>query len=126
MAEYNKLNFLDPDYISPEEEAGRQETIAELYAFVCSMRGMELAVVTLDETQSAQWDQSGEIDYQDRYGREIINQVADGTTRALVIHNALELPVAMAVREDSGRWQGIGVDERLREMVTDMLVQELG
>ena len=63
MAEY-KLKFLDPDSISPEEEAERQKTLNELSAFIDLMRGQPLAGVTLDETQSAQWDQKGEPDRQ--------------------------------------------------------------
>ncbi len=124
MAEY-KLRFLEPGYPSPEEEQQRKKTLDELSAFIHEMRGRTLAVVTLDETQSAQWDQPGEIDYQDYYGREIVNQVADGATETLVIHNAWGLPVALAATDDKGSWQGIGVEERLRKVVAGMLEQVL-
>ena len=90
------------------------------------MRGQPLAGVTLDETQSTQWDQKGEVDYQDQYGREIVRQADDGETKALVIHNSQGLPLAMASKNDEGGWQGIGVDERLREIVADILEQKLG
>ena len=125
MAEY-KLKFLDPDSISPEDEAERQKTLNELSAFIDLMRGQPLAGVTLDETQSTQWDQKGEVDYQDQYGREIVRQADDGETKALVIHNSQGLPLAMASKNDEGGWQGIGVDERLREIVADILEQKLG
>jgi len=125
MAEY-KLKFLDPDFIPPEEEAERQKTLDELSAFIDTMRGRPLAGVTLDETQSAQWDQKGEVDYQDHYGREIVRQVDDGETEALVIHNVQGLPLAMAFKSDGAGWQGIGVDERLREIVAGMLEEKLG
>ena len=125
MGEY-ELKFLDPNFVSGEEQVQRQRTIDELSAFVHSMQGRPLAVITLDELQSDQWDQTEGFDYQDHYGQEIINQVTDGTTQTLVIANVWGLPVALAARGDDGRWQGLGVDERLREMIAETLEQVLG
>ena len=125
MAEY-ELKFLDPDFISQEEQEQRQKTIDELSAFAHTMQGRPLAVVTLDELQSDQWDQTDEFDYQDHYGQEIINQVSDGETETLVIANVWGLPVALAARGDDGRWQGLGVDQRLRETIAGVLDQVLG
>ena len=125
MPDY-ELKFLDPDFVSREEQEQRQKTIDELSAFAHTMQGRPLAVVTLDELQSDQWDQTDEFDYQDHYGREIINQVSDGETETLVIANVWGLPVALAARGDDGRWQGLGVDQRLRETIAGVLDQVLG
>ena len=71
MPEY-KLKFTEP------ENDLRQRTLDDISAFVKAMYGRELAVVTLDRAQSAQWDGEGAFDYQEYYGQEIINQIADG------------------------------------------------
>ncbi len=125
MSEY-ELKFLDPDFTSTEEEQQRQRTIGELSALIQTMKDRALAVVNLDELQSDRWDQPGGFDYQDYYGQEIINQVADGTTETLVINNIWGLPVALAARNNEGRWEGLGVDVRLRETILHMLERTLG
>jgi len=125
MPEY-ELKFLDPDFVPPEEQEQRQKTIDELTALVHSMKDRPMAVVTLDELQSDQWDQTEGFDYQNHYGQEIINQVADGETETLVIANVWGLPVALATRGDDGYWQGLGVDERLRETIAGVMDQVLG
>ena len=104
-----------------DEEEARQRTLHALQDFIATMDGRPLAVVTLDEEQSKLWDQEGEIDYQDEYGRQIVEQVHDGITETLVIRNSEGLPVALAaIHEDTG-WQGIGIDKRLRfEIATAM------
>ena len=119
--------FIDGVHASTEEDDGRQETLNELSAFIDKIRGRPLAGVSLDVNQSTQWDDSSGFDYQNHYGQEIISQISqDGETEAVVIHNAVFLPVAMAVREENGAWVGIGVDERLREIVAQMLEEKLG
>lgn len=113
-----------PEYklkLSEEEDDLRQETLDELSAFAAAMDGRPLAVVTLDAEQSEQWDQEGDIDYQDEYGRQIVAQVNDGVTETLVVRNADGLPVALAAKHADAGWQGIGVDERLRFEVATML-----
>lgn len=121
-----KLKFLEEESAPAEEDEGRQETLNDLSAFIDLMCGRPLASVTLDVNQSTQWDETEGFDYQNHYGQEIIGQVsADGETETLVIHNAVFLPVAMAVRAENGAWQGIGVDERLREIVAKMLEERL-
>ena len=125
MAEY-EMKFLDPNFVPPEEVDERQKTLDELSAFVFQLRGRPLAGVTLDETQSSQWDQKGDVDYQDYYGGEIVSQVDDGETEALVIHNDKGLAVALAAKNEDGGWQGLGVDERLREVVAELLEKNLG
>ncbi|MEA3290897.1 MAG: hypothetical protein U9Q71_01075 [Pseudomonadota bacterium] len=115
MAEY-KLRFSED-----EEDDSRQETLDELSAFAAKMDGRPLAVVTLDAEQSALWDQDGEIDYQDEFGREITSQVSDGVTETLVIRDAQGLPLALAALDGAAGWQGLGIDKRLRFEVATML-----
>lgn len=107
MPEY-KLRFTEDD------DEARQRTLDELHAFIASMNGRPLAVVTLTSEQSTLWDQEGEIDYQDEFGRQIIAQVNDGVTETLVIRDCDGLPLALAIREPGAGWQGIGIDKRLR------------
>ena len=109
MPEY-QLKFSDEE----DDDASRQRTLDELHLFIATMDGRPLAVVTLDKQQSAQWDEDGDIDYQDAYGRQIIEQVSDSETETLVIRNCDGLPVALAALNGSSGWQGIGIDERLR------------
>ena len=118
MPEY-ELKFTDEN--KETEEESRQRTLEELNAFAATMDGRPLAVVTLDEEQSALWDQDGDIDYQDAFGRQIIAQVSDGETETLVIRNCHGLPVALAVMDEEAGWQGIGIDERLRFEIATML-----
>lgn len=103
---------------------GKEEILNELRDFVTRMGDHEWAVVTLDDMQSVHWDEEGEIDYQDQYGREIIKQVDDGATFAIVIHNVWGLPVALGLKNEDGAWEGIGVVELLRESVAQMLVEQ--
>ncbi len=116
MAEY-QLRFSEEE----EDDDSRRKTLDELSAFATAMDGRPLAVVTLDAEQSALWDQDGEIDYQDQFGREIASQVSDGVTETLVIRNDQGLPVALAALNDAAGWQGIGIDKRLRFEVATML-----
>lgn len=117
MPEY-QLKFTEET--QPEDES-RQRTLDELQRFITAMDGRPLAVVTLDMQQSALWDQDGDIDYQDAYGRQIVDQVTDGVTETLVIRNCDGLPVALAALDDDAGWLGIGIDQRLRfEIATAM------
>jgi len=118
MPEY-ELKFTEEN--EETEEESRQRTLDELNAFAATMDGRPLAVVTLDQEQSALWDQDGDIDYQDAFGRQIIAQVSDGETETLVIRNCHGLPVALAALDESAGWQGIGIDERLRFEIATML-----
>ncbi len=116
MPEY-RLQFTEAE----QEDESRQRTLDEIHAFIATMDGRPLAVVTLDEEQSTLWDQDGDIDYQDAYGRQIIGQVTDGITETLVIRNGDGLPVALAALDGDTGWQGIGIDKRLRfEIATRM------
>ena len=117
MPEY-QLKFSEDADI---EEETRERTLDELRAFITAMDGRTLAVVTLDEEQSALWDRDGDIDYQDAYGRQIVEQVSDGETETLVIRNCDGLPVALAALDGSAGWQGLGVDERLRFEIATMM-----
>jgi hypothetical protein len=114
-----------PEYqlkFSEDEEAeARQRTLDELSAFVAVMDGRPLAIVTLSAEQSRLWDQEGDVDYQDAYGRQIVDQVSDGETETLVIRSCDGLPVALAAKEVGAGWQGIGVDKRLRFEIAAML-----
>jgi len=110
MPEY-KLKFTEE---RKEENESRQRTLDELHSFITAMDGRPLAVVTLDKQQSALWDQDGDIDYQDAYGRQIVDQVNDGVTETLVIRSYDGLPVALAALDEGAGWQGIGIDQRLR------------
>jgi len=109
MPEY-RLQFTEAE----QEDESRQRTLNELHAFIATMDGRPLAIITLDQEQSTLWDQEGDIDYQDAYGRQIIEQVTDGITETLVIRNCDGLPVALAALDEDAGWQGIGIDERLR------------
>jgi len=117
MSEY-QLNFTEGE---DDDAEGRQRTLDELTAFVATMDGRSLAVVTLDQEQSAQWDLEGDVDYQDAYGRQIVEQVSDGVTETLVIRNCEGLPVALGVLAEGVGWQGIGIDKRLRIEIAVML-----
>ncbi|MCU7921661.1 MAG: hypothetical protein KZQ99_08950 [Candidatus Thiodiazotropha sp. (ex Dulcina madagascariensis)] len=97
-----------------QEDESRQRTLDELNAFIKTMDGRPLAIVTLDEEQSTLWDQEGDIDYQDTYGRQIVERVTDGITETLVIRNCEGFPVALAAQNGEAGWQGIGIDKRLR------------
>lgn len=117
MPEY-QLKFTEEEDI---EEESRRRTLDELHAFIATMDDRPLAVVTLDTEQSMLWDQNGEIDYQDAFGRQIIGQISDGETETLVIRNCDGLPVALAALDEAGGWQGLGIDARLRFEIATML-----
>ncbi|MCU7880425.1 MAG: hypothetical protein KZQ66_02085 [Candidatus Thiodiazotropha sp. (ex Lucinoma aequizonata)] len=110
MLEY-RLKFTEG---TEQEDESRQRTLDELNDFIKTMDGRPLAIVTLDKEQSVLWDQDSEIDYQDAYGQQIIEQVTDGITETLVIRNCEGLPVALAAKNGETGWQGIGIDKRLR------------
>ncbi|PVV17868.1 MAG: hypothetical protein B6D78_17730 [gamma proteobacterium symbiont of Ctena orbiculata] len=114
MPEY-RLKFSE----DPIEES-RLHTMEEIHQFIHMMDGRPLAVVTLDNEQSELWDLEGDVDYQDQYGRQIVNQVSDGTTETLLIRDNKGLPLALGVLNDSHGWQGIGIDKRLRFEVARM------
>ncbi|MEJ1298179.1 MAG: hypothetical protein RPU64_15790 [Candidatus Sedimenticola sp. (ex Thyasira tokunagai)] len=116
MPEY-QLKFTD----EAEEDASRQRTLDELKAFISTMDDRPLAIVTLDEKQSMQWDEEGDIDYQDEYGRQIVDQVTDGTIETLVIRSYEGLPVALAALNGNNGWQGLGIDKRLRFEIATMM-----
>ncbi len=121
MPEY-KLKFTEDS----QEDDGRQETLHELISFMKEMEGLTLTVISLDEEQSENWDKDDDrdFDYQDYYGREIIQQIQeyDPDAGCVVIRNANGLPVAMAAKHvDGPGWQGIGVDRRLRNEVGSMI-----
>lgn len=108
-----------PEYqLKFTEEAGeddsRERTLEEISAFIAEMYDRPLAIVTLDTEQSANWDQEGDIDYQDEYGRQIVAEVSDGETEALIIRNLQGRPVALAAQGVDGGWQGLGIEKRLR------------
>ncbi len=107
--------------LTPPDDDVRQQVLTEIDAFLNAMYGRELAVVTLDEEQSTNWDKKCDLDYQDYYGQEIIRQVADGVTQALVIRSDKGLPLALALRDEHGNWEGIGIAEGLRQQVTTMM-----
>jgi hypothetical protein len=120
MPEY-KLKFTEENE-SPDE--GRQETLNELQAFMHDMEGRAMAVITLDPEQSANWDTEGDIDYPQEYGQQIIWQLSadpEEEAETLVIRNHDELPVALGVVDHEGKWQGIGIDKRLRQEISDMM-----
>jgi hypothetical protein len=121
-----QLRFTEQGLGGRDEQQQRRQTLDELTTIIHSMRDRPLAVVSLDELQSDQWDQEGGVDYQNHYGQAIIDQVADGETETLVINNVWGLPVALSIRDDDGRWQGLGVDPRLREEIEATLGQVLG
>jgi len=117
MPEY-QLKFTEE---ADAEEESRQRTLDELHAFIAAMDGRPLAIVALDREQSALWDQDGDVDYQDVFGRQIVAQVSDGVTETLVIRNSDGLPVALAALDESAGWQGLGIDVRLRFEIATML-----
>lgn len=114
MPEY-KLKF------SEEDDESRQRTLNEIHAFISVMNNRPLAVTTLDKEQSNNWDQEGEIDYQDAYGRQIVGQITDSVTETLIICNSGGLPVALAALDRNKSWQGIGIDKRLRNEIAIIL-----
>ena len=117
MPEY-QLKFTEEQETDDES---RRRTLSELHAFIATMDARPLGIVTLNRKQSMLWDQDGDIDYQDEYGRQIVEQVSDGTSETLVIRNIEGLPVALAALDpDKGR-QGIGIDKRLRYEVATAL-----
>ena len=116
MPEY-KLKFTEEEDV----DESRERTLEEIYIFVDSMDGRPLAIVNLDAEQSIQWDEEGDIDYQDEYGRQIVEQISDGVTEALVIRNHEGLPVSLAAIDSVAGWQGIGIDKRLRFEIATML-----
>lgn len=116
MPEY-QLKFTD----EAEEDDSRERTLNEISAFIAEMYDRPLAVVTLDAEQSALWDEEGDIDYQDEFGRQIVSQVSDGETETLVIRNVQGLPVALAAQGADGGWQGLGIEKRLRLEIFAMM-----
>ncbi len=124
MSEY-KLKFTEE-----ANDDSRQETLDELINFMRDMEGLTMSVVTLDAEQSTNWDKDaeGEFDYQDYYGKQIIQQIQEYDTEAecIVIRNRDHLPVAMAsdgskTSNDNTGWQGIGIDKRLRAEIAGMI-----
>ncbi|MCU7839367.1 MAG: hypothetical protein KZQ94_08310 [Candidatus Thiodiazotropha sp. (ex Troendleina suluensis)] len=122
MSEY-RLKFTEG---TDQEDESRQRTLDELNDFIKTMDGRPLAIVTLDKEQSILWDQEGEIDYQDAYGLQIIEQVTDGITETLVIRSCEGLPVALAAQNEETGWQGIGIDKRLRFEIATALQNDEG
>jgi len=120
MPEY-KLKFTEENDSADE---GRQDTLNELHAFMHDMEGRAMAVITLDAEQSENWDTEGDIDYPQEYGQQIIGQLTadpEEDAETLVIRNHDELPIAMGVLDTEGKWQGIGIDKRLRQEISDMM-----
>lgn len=116
MPEY-QLKFTEEEN---EDDESRQRTLDELHSFIETMDSRPLAVVTLNDMQSTQWDEEGDIDYQDEYGRQIVQQISDDETETLVIRNSEGLPVALAALNGDAGWLGIGVDKRLRFEIATM------
>ena len=116
MPEY-QLKFTEDD----DDDDGRQRTLDELRAFVERMDGRPMAIVTLDKEQSARWDEKGDTDYQDAYGRQIVDQVSDGIVETLVVRNIEGLPVCVAAIDEATGWQGLGIDKRLRFEIATMM-----
>jgi len=117
MPEY-QLKFTEED---DSYDESRQQTMDQLHKFIASMDDRPLAIVTLDKQQSSLWDQEGDIDYQDAYGRQIVEQVSnDKSTETLVIRNFEGLPIALAAKTEQIGWQGIGIDKRLRFEIATM------
>jgi len=119
----DNMNRTGPKAYS-NDVVGKQKVLDELRNFITLMGNHEWAVLTLDDMQSVHWDEEGEIDYQDHYGREFIRHTDDGETNAIVIHNVWGLPVALALKNEDGTWQGIGVVKILREDVAQMLIEQ--
>ena len=117
MPEY-QLKFTEEQ---ETDDKSRRRTLNDLHAFIATMDARPLGIVTLNRKQSMLWDQDGDIDYQDEYGRQIVEQVSDGTSETLVIRNIEGLPVALAALDQDKGWQGIGIDKRLRFEVATAL-----
>lgn len=118
MPEY-KLKFTD-------EDESRQRTLNELHVFINAMDNRPLSVTTLNQEQSEHWDQDGEIDYQDEYGHQIVEQITDNETETLIIRNFIGLPVALAALDSTNSWQAIGIDKRLRlEIATTLQMDKI-
>lgn len=116
MPEY-RLNLTEDD----PEEISRQRTLQEIHQFIANMDGRPLAIATLNAEQSRLWDDQGDIDYQDAFGRQIIKEISgDGSSETLVIRSCQGLPLALAARGDRG-WQGLGIDRRLRSEIAPLL-----
>jgi len=115
MPEY-RLNLSDED----PEEVTRQKTLREIHAFIESMNNRALAVATLNEEQSQLWDEEGDVDYQDEFGRQIIQQLGNDGSETLLIRSEEGLPLALASRGEQG-WQGLGIDKRLRPEIASLL-----
>ena len=107
-------------FITAEDDP-RKKALNAISIFIASMYGRALAVITLDAAQSVQWDQTDDFDYQDYYGQQIIDQIANSETQTLVIRNAQGLPVALARRDHDSQWRGLGIEKRLRHQVMGML-----
>lgn len=107
MKEY-KLN------LSNLEEESKQQAIDDITQFIKQMDMEDMLVVTLTAEQSNCWDEEGDIDYQDEYGQQIIQQIDDDTIQSLLIRNIQQLPVALAIRNNNGGWQAIGIAKKLR------------
>jgi hypothetical protein len=119
MAEY-QLKLGEEDI-----EETRRRTLEEIHGFIETMHERPLAIVTLDEQQSMLWDQEGDVDYQDEYGRQIVASVSeDGVTETLVVRDINGMPVALASRDEVAGWQGLGIDKRLRLEVATMLLND--
>ncbi len=121
MSDY-KLNLTE----EPLEDEGRKETLDELISFMKDMEGLTMTVITLDNEQSTNWDRDGDddFDYQDYYGKEIIQQIQqhDPEARCIIIRNSQLQPVAMAAKyPENPDWQGIGIDSRLRTEIRNMI-----
>jgi len=117
-----KLNLHE----EPQEDDGKQETLDELINFMKDMEGLTMTVITLDSEQSDNWDKDGEkdFDYQDYYGKEIVQQIQehDPDASCIIIRNSQSQPVAMAAKfPDNPGWQGIGIDIRLRTEIRNMI-----
>ena len=119
----DKMNRTGPKAYS-DDVVGKQKILDELRNFVTLMGNHEWVIFTLDDMQSVHWDDEGEIDYQDHYGEEITKQADASKANARVIHNVWGLPVALALKNDDGTWQGIGVVKLLRESVAQMLIEQ--
>jgi len=121
VTEY-KLKFTE----ETAESDGKQETLDELIYFMKEMEGLTMTVITLDDEQSENWDKDGQddFDYQDYYGKEIIQQIQqhDPEARCVIIRNSQQLPLAMAANHpDQPGWKGIGIDSRLRTNIRNMI-----
>jgi hypothetical protein len=107
--------------LTESDDDSRQKTLDELTEFVFQMKGQPLTVITLDAEQSVNWDKDGEVDYQNYYGQEIINQLVGEENNCLVIRNLEQFPVALAMRSGGANWGAVGVDIRLRNEIKEAL-----